>query len=558
MTPYFDLGPHTFPITTESPDAQLWFDRGLNWCYGFNHEEAEVCFRKAIEADPSCGMAYWGLAYAAGPNYNMPWGNFAGDELPDMVAVCYEAVQNALAYINGSTPLERQLIEALAQRFPSASVQDAEQCGPWTEAYADAMREIHSQHPEHPDICALTADALMIRTPWQLWDVETGEPQDGTDTLVVKAMLEEAMDRHEAADLPQHPGVLHFYIHLMEMSAQPEDALPAARMLGGLIPDSGHLHHMPSHIYVLCGLYEESLKANEIAHQVNQAYAKYAGANNFYTIYRAHDIHFVMYSAMFLGQSRRAMSAADEMAAMITPDLAADGKDLFHNYMDGFTAMRIHAYIRFGEWQKIIDTPLPDDPNFYCIATAMTHYAKGVAHAALGQIEEAEAEKALFEEAYKLVPEKRMVFNNDAQEILDVGRQMLYGEVEYRKANYEAAYAHLRRSVELHDNLQYTEPWVWMQPTRHALAALLLEQNHVEEAADIYREDLGLDTTLGRPYWHQDNVWSLHGYHECLVRMGKTDEAAAIKPKLDEVLAKADVPIESSCFCRTMETNCGC
>lgn len=556
MDPYFELGSHTLPITTNSPEAQIWFDRGLNWCYGFNHEEAEICFRRAIESDSECAMAYWGLAYAAGPNYNMPWCNFAGAELPQMLGLCYESIHKALDRRGDATDLERMLISALSNRFLAAELEDEAMAAEWDLAYADAMRAVHRAYPEHSDVCALTAEALMIRTPWQLWDLQTGEPAENADTVEVKLLLETVMAQMESRSETPHAGILHFYIHLMEMSPHPEEALVASHALGGLIPDSGHLHHMPSHIYVLCGQYEEALYCNEIAHEVNHKYFTYAGANNFYTLYRAHDIHFMMYAAMFLGQSQRAMAAADEMAAMITPELMADGKALFTNYMDGFAAMRVHAYIRFGEWQQILDTPLPDDAELCCVATTLLHYAKGVAHAALGEIEAAEREAELFEAAYLLVPEKRMIFNNESRDILDVGREMLYGELEYRKQNYEAAYAHLYQSVALHDNMKYTEPWVWMQPTRHALGALLLEQDHVEEAAAVYRADLGLDNTLGRPFWHPDNVWGLHGYYECLVRLGDHDAAASIKPKLEQALVKADIEISSSCFCRSMHGCC--
>lgn len=550
MQPYFDLGTYTLPITTDSREAQIWFDRGLNWCYGFNHEEAEQCFRNAIELDEACAMAYWGLAYAAGPNYNMPWPHFAEDELTEMVTLCYDTVQMALTKLKGITALEAALIHALAYRFQAKELFDDDIWKQWNDEYADAMREVHKVFPGHPDVCALTADALMNRTPWLLWDLETGEPSIHADTLEVKDLLETAMAQLEAAGKPPHAGILHFYIHLIEMSPNPEEALPASDALGGLIPDAGHLHHMPSHIYVLCGRYEESIAVNEVAHEVNQKYAEYAGAGNFYTIYCCHDIHFVMYSAMFLGQSRKAIAAADEMAAMISPELMKEGKVLFLHYMDGFSAMRIHVYIRFGKWQEILDVPLPDDSESYCVTIALLHYAKGVAHAALGQIEAAETKITLFEEAYLRVPNKRMIFNNEARDILDVGRQMLYGELEYRKQNYEVAYTYLRKSVELHDNLKYTEPWVWMQPTRHALGALLLEQDHVEEAAAVYRADLGLDNTLGRPFWHLNNVWSLHGYYECLQMLGEHKEATKIKPRLDQALAKADIEINSSCFCR--------
>ncbi len=555
MDPYFDLGSHNLPITTDSPDAQLWFDRGLIWCYGFNHEEAEHCFRTAITLDEDCALAYWGLAYAIGPNYNLPWFACTETERQEMVAVCHDAIKTAQAKLAGKTALEIALVNALAHRFPANTILNDEYKR-WNDDYAAAMREVHRVYPDHPDVCTLVADAFMARTPWLLWDLHTGEPYEDADTLEAKDILESAMAKAAADGNEPHAGVLHLYIHLMEMSPFPEVALPASDALRDLVPDAGHLLHMPSHIDVLCGHYEAAMLANEKSHVVNQKYADYAGIHNFYTIYRCHDIHFIMYAAMFLGQSQKALQAADEMAAMVPPNLLIEGKAHLGNMLEGYVAMRFHAYIRFGEWQKIIDMPLPAAPDLYCVTTALLHYAKGVAHAARGAIDAAEAERVLFEAAYLRVPEKRLVFNNEARDILDVGRAMLYGELAYRKQNYTAAFAHLRKSVELHDTLKYTEPWVWMQPARHALGALLLEQGHVAEAAAIYRADLGLDSTLSRSSQHPGNVWSLHGYYECLQKLGKAEEAAKIKPDLDKALAKADIAINSSCFCRLAHECC--
>ena len=557
MEPYFDLGTHNLPITTNSPETQLWFDRGLNWCYGFNHEEAEKCFRTAISLDEDCAMAYWGLAYAAGPNYNLPWFAFAKTELTEMIVLCHDTIKTAQTKFAGKTALEIALINALANRFQSDHiVEDDEVFKSWNDDYANAMRSVCEQFPEHSDVCALTADACIGRTPWLLWDLKTGEPGEDTDTLEVRALLEKAMARAEANGESPHPGILHLYIHLMEMSPFPEVALPVANALRDLVPDAGHLRHMPSHIDILCGHYEDAMVANHKAHIVNEKYAEYGGVFNFYTLYRCHDVHFTMYAAMFLGQSKKALEAADIMAAMIPPKLLKGGKAHLINVLEGFVAMRVHACIRFGKWQKILDIPMPEEQELYCVTTALLHYAKGVAHAALGEIEAAEAAHVLFESAYLVVPEERLVFNNQARDILDVGREMLCGELEYRKKNYPAAFAHLRQSVELHDNLKYTEPWVWMQPARHALGALLLEQGHVEEAEAVYRADLGLDGTLNRSSQHPGNVWSMHGYYECLQKLGKDKEADKIKPTLDKALARADIEIRSSCFCRQEQGCC--
>lgn len=220
------------------------------------------------------------------------------------------------------------------------------------------------------------------------------------------------------------------------------------------------------------------------------------------------------------------------------------------DWLEGFVPMKMHALIRFGRWREIIDAPLPRDQSLFCTTTAMMHYAKAVANAATGYVSVAEKEASLFRAAVGRVPSTRYLFNNTCLDILAVAAAMMDGEIAYRKGHLEEAFAHLRRSVELDDGLPYDEPWGWMQPTRHALGALLLEQGHVEEATDIYRADLGLDNTLRRACQHPDNVWSLHGLHECLLRLGRTAEAAMVKQRLDIAAARADVPIKTSCFCR--------
>ena len=270
----------------------------------------------------------------------------------------------------------------------------------------------------------------------------------------------------------------------------------------------------------------------------------------YYTLYMTHDFHFKMYGAMFLGQYEAAMEAAEEMVERIPDDLLRVEVPPMIDHLEGWLPMKMHVLVRFGKWQEIIDTPLPEDQEFFCVTTAMIHYARTVALAATGRVDEAEREKALFEAAVTRVPDTRRLQENLCIDILEIAREMLYGELEYRKGNYDEAFAHLRKSVELDDNLPYQEPWAWMQPTRHALGALLLEQGRVEEAEQVYRADLGMDDTLPRACQHPENVWALHGYHECLVRLGKRDLAAMIKPRLDLAAARSDVPIQASCYCR--------
>jgi tetratricopeptide (TPR) repeat protein len=271
---------------------------------------------------------------------------------------------------------------------------------------------------------------------------------------------------------------------------------------------------------------------------------------NFYTLYRVHNYHFKIYGAMFLGQSQVALATATELEAAVPEDLLRLESPPMADWLEGFLAMRVHVLVRFGRWQEIVDLPMPADPVLHCVTTAMLRYAKGVACSALGRMDQAEHERDLFLAAQAAVPASRTLFNNTCQDVLAIAGSMLDGELEYRKGNVEAAFTHLRQAIALDDGLPYDEPWGWMQPTRHAYGALLLEQGLVAEAEAVYRADLGLDDTLPRACQHPASVWSLHGFHECLTRLGKLGEARIIGQQLKLAAAMADVPIRASCFCR--------
>ena len=545
MTAYYDLGQYSRPVTTKSADAQAWFDRGLIWCYGYNHEEAVRCFRKVAEYDPSCAMAYWGVSYAAGPNYNKQWKAFDPIDLKRSLDTAHEAARQALELVDAASPMEQALIRPLAQRYPS---NDPGEVTPiWNDEYANAMREVYRAHRDDHDIAALFAEAIMNRTPWQLWDIKTGKPATGAYTLEAIAVLERAMAQPRGM---RHPGLLHMYIHLMEMSSTPHKALKAADALRDLVPDAGHLVHMATHIDVLCGLYKNVVDGNSRAIIADRKYQAREGASNFYSLYRCHDYHFKLYGAMLLGQLQPALEAADEMIESLPEELLRIASPPMADWLEGFVPMKMHVLIRFGRWSDIIATALPADLDLFCVTTAMIHYAKAVAHAASSNVAAAEDEARHFDAAFAKVPPSRYVFNNTCRDILAVAAEMMKGEIEYRKGHFDTAFDHLRKSVELDDNLPYDEPWGWMQPTRHALGALLLEQGRVEDAEAVYRADLGLDGTLARACQHPENVWSLHGFHECLMRLGKHAEARIIKQRLDIAGAWADIAIKSSCFCR--------
>jgi tetratricopeptide (TPR) repeat protein len=543
---YFDLGTHSFPITTSSAVAQTWFDRGLNWVYGFNHREAITCFEHAVAEEPACAMAYWGIALAAGPNYNKQWERFDERELELTFRRTFDEAQTALSLRGHVSDTERALIETLRVRYPSPKpVEDFQKL---YDDYAEAMRRVYETYPEDMDVVTLFADALMCRTPWQLWDLDTGSPNPNASTLEAKQVLERALETEEGR---RHPGVTHMYIHLMEMSPHPEQALNAADLLRGLVPDSGHLEHMPTHIDVLCGDYQNVVASNHAAIVADRKYVDLNGTENYYTLYRVHNYHFKVYGAMFLGQYRTALETCLEMESTIPETLLRWESPPMADWLEPFFPIKWHIMIRFGRWQEIIDEPVPEDRELYCVTVATSHYAKGIAFAATGHIPEAEEQQRLFQEAVGWVPDTRYLHNNRYLDILRIADAMLSGELEYRRGNYEPAFDYLRRAVSMEDGLEYDEPWSWMQPTRHALGALLLEQGHVEKAAQVFREDLGFDPVIPRAYWHPDNVWALHGYYECLIRLGRVDEAQIIKQRLDLAQARTDIPVEASCACRT-------
>jgi tetratricopeptide (TPR) repeat protein len=543
MTTTFNLGRYGRPVTTASSEAQAAFDRGLVWLYGYNHEAGAEAFGEAIAADPGCGAAHWGLAHAIGPNYNKPWEFFDAEERKATLDRAHIAIADARALTDKLSPVENDLVEALAERYPQDP--EIEDYGPWNDAFSDAMRKVDAAHPADLDVVCIFAEALMNRTPWQLWDLQTGGPKEGASTLEAQAALERAFD--ELPGAWDHPGLLHMYIHLMEMGPHPEKALRHGDRLTDLVPDSGHLIHMATHIDVLCGDYHSVVDRNQKAAQIDRKYEAVAGAQNFYTIYRIHNVHFEAYGAMFLGQPEVALAASERLMEMLPEEVVRFMPEMF----ESFYGKKIHVMVRFGQWEAILDEPFPPDRELYLYTTAAMHQARAVALANLGRHDEAAAERQLAIVAREKIPDEWMVFNNTAIDVLKVGEAMMDGEIAFKADRIEEGLDYLRRSVALDDALLYDEPWGWMQPTRHALGALLMDARQFDEAEAVYRADLGLDGTLARPCQHPRNVWSLHGLHECLVRRGEHTEARHLKLLLDQAIARATVPIRASCYCRS-------
>ena len=549
----YDLGPYSRKVTTASAGAQRWFDRGLNWTYGYHHEEALACFEKAVQADPRCAMAHWGIAYAAGPNYNYPWVLMDPAGKARSLARAHDASRRALELAGPVTRAERALIEAIQARYPQRD--PIEDQAPWDIAFAAAMRAAHQANPRDLDIRAVFAEAILNITPWKMWDQRTGLPAEGAGTLEAREVLESAFARVPGA--MDHPGLLHLHVHLMEMSPTPEAALLTGDRLRELTPDMGHLVHMPTHIDVQCGHYRDTMHWNQKAIIADRKFYDRAGPMNFYTGYRIHNYHFAAYGAMFLGQFAPALAAVDEMLTTMPEAMLRIPSPPMADFFESYVSIRQHVLVRFGKWQQIIDQPLPEDRELYCNTVATMHYAKGVAHAAMGNVPAAEAEQALFRAAVPRVPKSRYMHNVRCLDALAVAEEMLQGEIAYRRGEHDAAFAHLRAAIALEDALPYDEPWGWMQPVRHALGALLLEQGRTAEAEATYREDLGLAGTLPRAQVHPDNVWALRGLLSCLEARGETVEAKLIRQRLDYALARADTEVRVSCFCATGASCCG-
>ena len=293
---YYDLGTYSCPVTTGSAKAQLWFDRGLIWTYGYNHQEAATCFRRALAEDPGCAMAHWGLAYASGPNYNMPWELHDPATRAEALATAYDATQSALAHAKGCTPAECALINALTARYPQRTPVDDMHA--WDHDFANSMRAAFAEVPDNLDLRCVYVESLLNLTPWKMWDLKTGLPAEGAATKEAQQVLEDAFDSLPGA--MTHPGLLHLYVHLMEMSPTPEKALKAGDVLRDLVPDAGHLVHMPTHIDVLCGNYQDVVYCNQKAIHADLKYSEPEGPYNIYTVYRQHEYHFVFYGPIFL------------------------------------------------------------------------------------------------------------------------------------------------------------------------------------------------------------------------------------------------------------------
>lgn len=515
IAPVLDgLGDLHHEVTTTSEGAQRFFDQGLRLTYGFNHQEALRAFKEAARLDPDCAMAYWGWALVLGPNLNLPMS-------ADVVPQAWQAMQDAVARKAGVSEVERGLIEALAERFTDDP--QAERA-PLDAAYAEAMGELYRRFPEDDDVATLYAAAIMNTSPWNYWNKD-GSPRGRTATLL--DVLEGVIARN-----PRHIGALHYYIHAVE----PVDAARgehAADLLRGLAPGAGHLVHMPSHIYMQLGRYEESYEANAAASAADEGYITQCRAQGMYPLtYYPHNVHFLAWAALMQGRSADALAAARKVAEQVPHDLHGDHWALYQTFL----SMPLYVMVRFGMTDEILAEPEPGRETTYL--RAVWHYARGMAYLYRGDLGKARKElKALDRIAADPEAATAGIGFAGAGKLMLIASQVLGGELAIKQGRTEEGLAGLERAVRLEDGLLYNEPPDWYYPVRHNLGAALLDVGRPAEAEVVYWQDLKKN---------RDNGYALFGLEQSLAAQGRDEDAAEIEARFRRAWSAADVQLTSS------------
>ena len=517
-SPLFDgFGNFERPITTDSGEAQKYFNQGMQLLYGFNHDEAIRSFHAAAELDPGAPMPWWGIAYANGININDP----AMTEKRS--ADAREAADKAMARLENASDVEKALVRAMDARYVMPIPEDRM---PLDEAYAIKMQEAYLQFPNDGDVASLFAESLMNLQPWDYWTDE-GAPKGRIDDIV--SALQGVLEQN-----PSHPGANHFLIHATEASQNPAQAEAAADRLISLVPGSGHLVHMPSHIYVRVGRYSDAVDSNAAAVTADRAYFANAPAPTMYALYYGHNLHFLAYAAMMSGRFEDALTAARSLEAEVPKEALRSYAPL----MEGIMPTTFHVLIRFGKWEQVLLEPEYED--WRMVSRATRRYARSISLSALGRTEEARAEMALFFEYAEAIPEEWFIFNNQVSTVMPIARAMIRGELLYREGKVEEAFAILREGVVAEDALIYDEPPAWMLPVRHALGALLMGDGRFKDAETVYREDLKRN---------RNNGWALLGLQKSLEAQGRNADAMKLDAAVQKAWQKADVQPQSSCYC---------
>jgi tetratricopeptide (TPR) repeat protein len=519
--PLFDgMDAYNRKISTSSEAANRYFDQGMVLAFGFNHAESIRSFRAAQRLDPDCAMCFWGEALATGPNINVTSKGKAVMSEADRKSA-FAAINRALALKNTATPLEQALIEAQSKRYNGDAATDR---SPLDLAYADAMGKVVAAYPEDDDAAAIYAEALMNTMPWDYWSAD-GTPKPETEKVI--ATLERIITRS-----PQHPLALHLYIHAVEASNRPGRAEEEADALANLVPGSGHLVHMPAHIYWRVGRYDDAAKANVRAASVDEEYIAACNAQGFYpAMYYPHNIHFLWAATSMSGQSKMALESARKVAANVRLEQIEQFPTV-----EFFKTIPLQTLAQFGKWSDIMAEPAPPENLDY--SNAIWRYARGLAMANMGDINGAQAERAKLA-AVKDSVQIRFLDSADypASVLLNIADDLLQGEIALKSDNPDLAVSHFERAVEKQDGLPYMEPPFWYYPTRQSLGQALLEAGRFAEAEAVYRKDLEE---------YPRNGWSMSGLATALERQGKMDEAKEAKAAFAIIWAKADVKINGS------------
>lgn len=514
---FTNIGSHNFPITTDSELAQKYFNQGIIFAYGFNHEEAFRSFKEVARLDTNSAMAYWGMAYVLGPNINLPMD--AG-----VVHTAYEAVQKAITLLDDETQKEKDFVMALSKRYMKEPPKDRT---PLDSVYFLAMRELHQKYPDDPDAAAMFAESIMDLHPWDYW-LKDGTPQPWTSELL--STLEMAIQKY-----PEHHGANHLYIHVVEASKNPERGLASADKLRFLAPGAGHLVHMPAHIYIRVGKYHEGSLANQRAVQSDEAYINQCNQQGYYPIsYFPHNYHFLFATATLEGDSKTAIDAALK-ASQKPPDslLEVCGyKTLQH-----FVVTPLYAYVTFGKWDEILNYSQPPDARPY--SKAVWHYARGMAFVAKNNLMDAEKELSQIEKLRTDNDVEELIIwgINSAGILIKISHEVLSGEIAAKNKDYNTAINHLKKAVELEYTLRYDEPPTWFYPCSQNLGAVLIEAGKYAEAEKVYLKNLE-DVP--------ENGWALFGLHQSVLKQNRLDEAAEIQKRFNKAWKNADVTLTSS------------
>lgn len=511
-----DLGAIHRSVTTDSAEAQAFFDQGLALTFGFNHDEAARSFAKAGSLDPDCAMCWWGAAYTLGPNYNIPM-------LPERAAAAWDALERARRAAAKATPVEQRLVDALSKRYAGPEYVEPPAMQPYNEAFADAMREVAKRFPDDFDVQALFAEAMMNVRPWQLW-TPAGDPAPGTEEIL--ATLEAVLTK-----MPEHVGANHYYIHVIEASKTPGKGEAAADRLGQLVPGAGHLVHMPAHIYQRVGRYADASEANRRAIVADERYLSTVEPPGYYPFYLGHNYGFLAYSASMQGRAAESLAASREAAGAIPKDVVCGMPG-----MDFFLSEPLLVMVRFGRWDEILAEPQPDPK--YPVLTALWHHAHGMAQAATGKVTEAEADLAEIEKIAREIPEDMLAGLNAGRDVLKLAAQVLQARIATAREEPEAI-ALWERAVALEDDLAYNEPADWFYPVRHYLGAALLEAGRAEEAEAVYRADLER---------HPNNGWGSFGLWKSLEAQKKAKAAKVAEKQFRAAWQDADVELSRSAF----------